>query len=52
MSSSITQSGSTDASLSVGIGSDYDGMEDTPKDLEDVSKYPNLVSHSLPQTQY
>jgi hypothetical protein len=29
---------------SVGIGSDYDGIESTPKGLEDVSKYPNLVS--------
>jgi len=28
----------------VGIGSDYDGIESTPKGLEDVSKYPNLVS--------
>ncbi|WWD18107.1 hypothetical protein CI109_102556 [Kwoniella shandongensis] len=26
----------------VGIGSDYDGIESTPKGLEDVSKYPNL----------
>jgi hypothetical protein len=34
--------------ISVGIGSDYDGIESTPKGLEDVSKYPNLVSfHSL-----
>jgi len=30
--------------VSVGIGSDYDGIESTPKGLEDVSKYPNLVS--------
>jgi microsomal dipeptidase-like Zn-dependent dipeptidase len=30
--------------ISVGIGSDYDGIESTPKGLEDVSKYPNLVS--------
>jgi len=29
--------------FSVGIGSDFDGMLDTPKGLEDVSKYPNLV---------
>lgn len=28
---------------SVGIGSDYDGIESTPKGLEDVSKYPHLV---------
>ncbi|CAG5099566.1 Similar to Dpep1: Dipeptidase 1 (Rattus norvegicus), partial [Cotesia congregata] len=26
----------------VGIGSDYDGVDETPKDLEDVSKYPKL----------
>lgn len=32
---------------SVGIGSDYDGIESTPKGLEDVSKYPNLVSFHL-----
>lgn len=29
--------------FSVGIGSDFDGVLDTPKGLEDVSKYPNLV---------
>lgn len=29
--------------FSVGIGSDYDGIESVPKGLEDVSKYPNLV---------
>lgn len=29
---------------SVGIGSDFDGIESTPKGLEDVSKYPALVS--------
>lgn len=28
---------------SVGIGSDYDGIESVPKGLEDVSKYPYLV---------
>lgn len=28
----------------VGIGSDFDGIMDTPKGLEDVSKYPNLVA--------
>ncbi|KAH8827962.1 membrane dipeptidase-domain-containing protein [Flagelloscypha sp. PMI_526] len=28
----------------VGIGSDYDGIRSTPVDLEDVSKYPNLVA--------
>lgn len=30
---------------SVGVGSDYDGVETLPKGLEDVSKYPSLVSH-------
>lgn len=29
---------------SVGIGSDYDGVETVPEGLEDVSKYPELVS--------
>lgn len=29
---------------SVGIGSDYDGIQTTPDGLEDVSKYPALVS--------
>ncbi len=28
---------------SVGLGSDFDGIESTPKGLEDVSKYPALV---------
>ncbi|XP_063991292.1 dipeptidase 1-like isoform X1 [Diachasmimorpha longicaudata] len=28
----------------VGIGGDYDGISDTPKGLEDVSKYPNLFN--------
>ena len=29
----------------VGLGSDYDGVGDsTPIDLEDVSKYPNLIA--------
>jgi hypothetical protein len=28
---------------SVGLGSDFDGMEETPEGLEDVSKYPALV---------
>jgi membrane dipeptidase len=27
----------------VGIGTDYDGIESTPKGLEDVSKFPDLV---------
>ena len=29
---------------SVGIGSDFDGIGETPHGLEDVSKYPALVS--------
>lgn len=33
--------------VSVGIGSDYDGIESVPKGLEDVSKYPYLVSSSF-----
>ena len=33
-----------DLALSVGIGSDYDGVETVPEGLEDVSKYPELVS--------
>jgi microsomal dipeptidase-like Zn-dependent dipeptidase len=28
----------------VGIGSDFDGIDKVPKGLEDVSKYPHLVS--------
>jgi membrane dipeptidase len=28
---------------SVGIGSDFDGIETVPKGMEDVSKYPALV---------
>jgi len=31
---------------SVGIGSDFDGIANTPRGLEDVSKYPALVSLS------
>jgi len=30
---------------SVGIGSDFDGIGEVPVGLEDVSKYPALVSH-------
>ncbi len=30
--------------LSVGLGSDFDGIGSTPEGLEDVSKYPALVS--------
>jgi membrane dipeptidase len=28
----------------VGLGSDFDGIEDVPKGLEDVSKYPALIA--------
>ncbi|OCF56604.1 membrane dipeptidase [Kwoniella mangroviensis CBS 10435] len=31
----------------VGIGSDYDGIETTPKGLEDVSKYPYLFAELI-----
>lgn len=31
----------------VGIGSDFDGIPETPKGLEDVSKYPDLFSELL-----
>lgn len=31
----------------VGIGSDFDGIFDTPKGLDDVSKYPELVAELL-----
>lgn len=30
--------------FSVGLGSDFDGIGSVPKGLEDVSKYPDLVS--------
>lgn len=33
----------------VGLGSDYDGIFDTPKGLEDVSKFPALVAELLKQ---
>ncbi|PVH84225.1 hypothetical protein DL98DRAFT_584796 [Cadophora sp. DSE1049] len=33
----------------VGIGSDFDGMPATPRGLEDVSKYPDLVDEMLKQ---
>lgn len=33
----------------VGLGTDYDGIEDTPKGLEDVSKFPDLVAELLRQ---
>ena len=36
------------AFTSVGIGSDYDGIDETPVGLEDVSTYPALVSHASP----
>ncbi|KAK0652040.1 membrane dipeptidase-domain-containing protein [Cercophora newfieldiana] len=31
----------------VGLGSDFDGIEDTPRGLEDVSKYPDLFAELL-----
>ncbi|TDL14080.1 hypothetical protein BD410DRAFT_757393 [Rickenella mellea] len=31
----------------VGIGSDFDGINDTPKGLEDVSKYPALIAELI-----
>lgn len=33
----------------VGIGTDYDGIEDTPRGLEDVSKFPDLIAELLRQ---
>jgi len=33
----------------VGIGTDYDGIEETPVGLEDVSKFPNLIAELLRQ---
>ncbi|KAJ9645183.1 hypothetical protein H2199_003188 [Coniosporium tulheliwenetii] len=33
----------------VGIGTDYDGIESTPRGLEDVSKFPDLVAELLGQ---
>lgn len=33
----------------VGIGTDYDGIEETPKGLEDVTKFPDLVAELLRQ---
>lgn len=33
----------------VGLGSDFDGIQDTPKGLEDVSKFPELVAELLRQ---
>ncbi|CAN9363903.1 unnamed protein product [Alternaria alternata] len=33
----------------VGIGTDYDGIEKTPKGLEDVSKFPDLIAELLRQ---
>ncbi|KAL1304879.1 hypothetical protein AAFC00_003801 [Neodothiora populina] len=31
----------------VGLGTDYDGIPSTPRGLEDVSKFPDLVAHLL-----
>jgi membrane dipeptidase len=33
----------------VGIGTDYDGISETPKGLEDVSKFPDLIAELLRQ---
>jgi membrane dipeptidase len=33
----------------VGIGSDFDGIQDAPKGLEDISKFPALVAELLKQ---
>ncbi|KAL6709719.1 hypothetical protein ACN47E_001148 [Coniothyrium glycines] len=33
----------------VGIGTDYDGIEQTPEGLEDVSKFPDLIAELLRQ---
>ncbi|KAG9565846.1 hypothetical protein KCU71_g5010, partial [Aureobasidium melanogenum] len=33
----------------VGIGTDFDGIESTPKGFEDVSKFPDLVTEMLKQ---
>lgn len=33
----------------VGIGTDYDGIEGTPRGLEDVSKFPDLIAELLRQ---
>lgn len=33
----------------VGIGTDYDGIEETPEGLEDVSKFPDLIAELLRQ---
>lgn len=33
----------------VGLGSDFDGIESTPRGLDDVSKYPDLVAELLRQ---
>jgi membrane dipeptidase len=33
----------------VGLGSDFDGIMDTPKGLDDVSKFPDLVAELLKQ---
>lgn len=38
--------------ISVGIGSDFDGIEVAPEGLEDVSKYPALVSAHRSQLRF
>ncbi|CAF0775262.1 unnamed protein product [Rotaria sordida] len=37
---------------SVGLGGDYDGISETPNDLEDVSKYPKLIAYLLSQENW
>lgn len=37
---------------SVGLGSDFDGIGDAPVGLEDVSKYPALVSYYFHPCRY
>ncbi|CAF1185547.1 unnamed protein product [Rotaria sordida] len=34
---------------SVGIGADYDGIDDTPEGLEDVSTYPKIIEYLISQ---
>ena len=33
--------------ISVGLGSDFDGIDSGPEGLEDVSKYPELVRYHI-----
>lgn len=43
----ITYIGDSIGYSHVGIGTDYDGIETTPRGLEDVSKFPDLISALL-----